>query len=320
MARKKLSIIDTKDKKITDAFKEFYRYCQIKNLSSETLGFYENNFYKLKKWFKKDILVMDITKEIIEDYILHLKSTEITDITVNTNIRGIRAFLYYWMKLGYLEEFKISLIKAVKKTKDTYTRHEIEILLKKPNIRKCNYVEYRSWVITNTLLATGMRANTLVNLKIKDVDLDNQLLFYSTTKNKKQQIVPITNTLLEVLEEYIQIRLRQTDNLEAWLFVSAYGMQLNRNSLNHSLRDYNNRRGIMRTGTHKWRHTFSKMCLVDGKIDSLRLQKLLGHSDLAMVKEYVEIFTEDLQKDVDSYNPLEIMQKENKKGKHLKLK
>jgi integrase/recombinase XerD len=224
------------------------------------------------------------------------------------------------MGLGYLESFKIRLIKAVKQVKDTYTKQEIEKLLKKPNIRKCNYVEYRSWVITNTLLGTGIRANTLINLKIKDVDLNNDLLFLSSTKSKKQQIIPIPLSLVNILDEYIQIRLTQTNgDLEEWLFVSAYGQKLNRNSLNHSIRNYNNKRKVLRQGVHCWRHTFAKMALIDGKIDSLRLQRLLGHADLDMVKEYVEIFTEDLQKDVNTYNPLEIMLSNNNKANHLKI-
>lgn len=320
MVRKKLTIVNTKGKKITDGFKEFYRYCQIKNLSHQSLEFYENNFLKFKLWLKEDILISDIAKATMEDYILYLKSTKVADTTINTNIRGIRAVLYYWMNLGYLENFKISKIKAVKQVKDTYTKQEIEILLKKPNLKKSSFVTYRSWVCINLLLGTGMRADTLVNLRIKDVDLDNKLLFYSTTKNKKQQIVPISTTLINVLDEYIQVRLRQVESMDEYLFVSAYGEKMNRNSLNHSLRNYNRSRGVLRIGVHKWRHTFAKISLVDGNLNPLKLQAWLGHSDLDMVKEYVNIFTEDLQKDCDDFNPLEIMQKQNKRGDYLKLR
>ena len=44
-----------------------------------------------------------------------------------------------------------------------------------------------------------------------------------------------------------------------------------------------------------------------------KLQKLLSHSSLDIVKEYVDLFTSDLQKDYDSFNPLE--QFTDKKGK-----
>ena len=41
--------------------------------------------------------------------------------------------------------------------------------------------------------------------------------------------------------------------------------------------------------------------------DIFRLQKLLGHSSLDIVKEYVDMFSCDLMKDYNNFNPLESM-------------
>ena len=38
-----------------------------------------------------------------------------------------------------------------------------------------------------------------------------------------------------------------------------------------------------------------------------RLQKILGHSDLTVTKEYVQMFGQDLQMDFEKYNPLDRM-------------
>ncbi|WP_080755398.1 tyrosine-type recombinase/integrase [Clostridium tyrobutyricum] len=48
-------------------------------------------------------------------------------------------------------------------------------------------------------MATGCRVRTLANLRIKDLDFDNQLITYLWTKNRKQQIVPMSNTLKKYL-------------------------------------------------------------------------------------------------------------------------
>ena len=37
------------------------------------------------------------------------------------------------------------------------------------------------------------------------------------------------------------------------------------------------------------------------------MQKVLGHSDLEMVKEYVNMFGSDITVDFDKYNPLDNM-------------
>jgi integrase/recombinase XerD len=41
--------------------------------------------------------------------------------------------------------------------------------------------------------------------------------------------------------------------------------------------------------------------------DVFRLQKILGHKSLDIVKEYVSMFSNDLQQDFDLFNPLEQM-------------
>lgn len=54
------------------------------------------------------------------------------------------------------------------------------------------------------------------------------------------------------------------------------------------------------------RHTFAKRWILNGG-DIFRLQKLLGHSNLDIVKEYVNMFGRDLTKDYTSFNPLDTL-------------
>ena len=61
------------------------------------------------------------------------------------------------MNEGYMEHFKMKAIKVDKTHVETYTDDELMVLLKKPNIKKCTFLEYQSWVMTNFLFATGVR-------------------------------------------------------------------------------------------------------------------------------------------------------------------
>lgn len=70
-----------------------------------------------------------------------------------------------------------------------------------------------------------------------------------------------------------------------------------------------------KTSIHLYRHTFAKKWILAGG-DIFRLQKILGHSSLDVVKEYVEMFTNDLQKDFDKFNALEQI---HRKGEKIKL-
>jgi integrase/recombinase XerD len=239
--------------------------------------------------------------DTIIGYITFLKDKDINVITINSYLRGIRAVINYFIELGYTMPFKITLLKTEKVIKQTYTDAEIKLLLRKPDVSKCNFAEYRNWVIVNYLLATGNRASTVVNIKIENVDLDNETIILTKTKNRKQQIIPISRSLVPILREYIKYRKGNTEN---YLFCNVYGNKLTVYALQHTIYKYNKSRGVQKTSLHLFRHTFAKKWILNGG-DIFRLQKLLGHSSLEMVKEYVNMFSEDLLQNFNQFNPLE---------------
>lgn len=292
-------------KTIDKAFDEFLRWCKVKNLSPHTIKFYEVQFNEFLKFYQSNDL-QGINNDTINQYILYLREKGISDVTVNTYVRALRVIFYHWMDLGYIERFKVKLPKAEKKVKQTYTDEELALLLEKPDLRKCTFAEFRDWVLVNYLLATGNRISTVANLKIGDLDFDNDCIILRHTKNKRQQIIPMSSTLKEVLLEYLKYRKGNPDD---YLFCNQYGEKMHVDSLKTAIRRYNQSRGVMKTSCHAFRHTFAKKYILAGG-DIFRLQKLLGHSSLEMVKEYVNMFAEDLKQNYDSLNPLEqIVQK-----------
>ena len=60
----------------------------------------------------------------------------------------------------------------------------------------------------------------------------------------------------------------------------------------------------MRTGTHLFRHTFASLWIKTGG-DPFRLQRILGHSTLKMVQNYVRLNTNDIAESYERSNPLE---------------
>lgn len=286
-------------------FNDFIRIGKIKNLSDRTIKYYECAFSYLTNHISEKTLCCSIDKETIYGFIEYLKkrNPNISPVTINTYVRGVRAIFYHLMELGYINKFKIELIQSTKKIKPTYTDDELNILLKKPNVKTCSFKEYRNWVIVNYLLATGNRARTVINVKICDIDFSSGLIKLSATKNKKQQLVPISNTLNIILTEYLKYR---KGNPDEYLFCNMYGQQMTQDSLHNAILNYNRSRSITKTSIHLFRHTFAKKWILNGG-DIFRLQKLLGHSSLDIVKEYVDMFSCDLMKDFNSFNPLESM-------------
>ncbi|MCC9294448.1 tyrosine-type recombinase/integrase [Clostridium sp. WLY-B-L2] len=298
------------NKTLGEGFEEFILYCRAKNLRPATIKHYRGMSQIIFKFIKPDTKLKEINPHTVEQFIISLRTrTKECDISINTTLVTLRATLYYCMKLGYMDRFKIHLVKTDKKIIETYTDEELKLLLKKPDVRNCTFLEYRCWVCVNFLIATGCRAQTLCSMKIQDLDFENLLITYTHTKNRKQQIIPMSRSLKMVLIEYLSYRGGEPED---YLFVNSYGGYLRTDQLSHNLVKYNRRRGVITTGVHRFRHTFAKKWILNGG-DVFKLQKILGHSSLQMVREYINMFTDDLSKGFDEVNPLEQLNHTNKK-------
>ena len=293
----------TKELSLQAVFDKFIAFKKIKNLSVETIQYYEECFKFFTGYFPADQPCTDITKDICLGYIQHLRDTrpDLKGTTVNAYLRGIRAMLYYAMEQEYLPRFKVELIKAEKEIKETYSDDELARLLKKPSIKQCNFTEYRNWVLVNYLLATGNRLGTVVNLRIRDINFHDGVIVLTKTKNRQQQIIPMSQTLVKILQEYLQYRQGEPED---YLFCNQFGKQFTKDGLKCTMKKYNYSRDVEKTSLHLFRHTFAKKWIMSGG-DIFRLQKLLGHSSLDVVKEYVNIFGADLKEQFDHFNPLE---------------
>lgn len=312
----RLSLKNTDDLTLMEAFNDFKDKCQIKNLSKETIKLYENQFLTFYRFVDDtSLLISEVTSKTVDNFILDLRSDNhnCNEITVNSYLRGIRAFLYYCMDMNYLPQFKIHIPKVDKKLKETYTDMELKVLLKKPDLKTCSFSEYKIWVFSNYLLATGNRISTALNVKIEDIDFTNGLIQLNHTKNRTSQLIPLSQTLATILKEYLKYR---KGTPKDYVFCNTYGNKGDIRTYQDMLAAYNRRKGIEKTSAHLYRHTFAKKWILNGG-DIFRLQKILGHSDLAVVKEYVQMFGSDLSIDFDKFNPLDrtITQTANKKLK-----
>ncbi len=287
---------------IQEAFDLFIRKCKIKNLTDLSISSYEKKMVHFYEFIDKSEPITAVTKDTVDDYILWLReNTEANDITINSYLRSVRAFLYFCMEDKYIPTFKIQLIKAEKKIKETYTDDELVRLLEKPDVDNCSFSCYKTWVFENYLLGTGNRISTALDLHIGDINFQSGVIILRKTKNRKQQIIPLSATLAEILQGYLQIRGGEADD---YVFCNEYGEQASCRTYQQLVRRYNRKRGVEKTSCHTFRHTFAKNWILNSG-DMFRLQKILGHSDLTVTKEYVNMFGQDLQMDFEKFNPLD---------------
>ena len=296
MAKIKLVVSAT----IGETFSDFIISKKTKGLAEKTLQSYQAQFQAVARRLDVKMDIAMLQKADLDAMIISMRTVHLSPNSINSYTRTLKSF-FSWCNEQGITRLNIPLYKAEETVKETYSDLELSALLKKPDIRKATFAEYRDWVIINFLLNCGSRATTVRAIQIRDVDLDGGVVFYRHTKNRKTQAIPLCSAMVSILREYLRHRGGEAAD---FLFCTETGSQLTENGLRQSIARYNTRRGVQKTSIHLFRHTIARKYLIDCGGDAFTLQKLLGHSTLAMTKHYCAIFDADLTKNYDNFSPL----------------
>ena len=296
MAKIKLVVSAT----IEETFSDFIISKKTKGLAEKTLQSYQSQFQAVARHMDVKMDIAMLQKADLDAMIISMRDASLSPNSINSYTRTLKSF-FSWCNEQGITRLNIPLYKAEETVKETYSDAELAALLKKPDIRKATFAEYRDWVIINFLLNCGSRAATVRAIQIRDVDLDGGMVFYRHTKNRKAQVILLCSAMVAILREYLRHRGGEAAD---YLFCTETGSQLTENGLRQSIARYNTRRGVQKTSIHLFRHTFARKYLIDCGGDAFTLQKLLGHSTLAMTKHYCAIFDADLTKNYDNFSPL----------------
>lgn len=299
---KKLSMRATSGVTFAEGCNKYIDNCRQRNLREGTINHYRQSYTQFYKYFDADMPVEEFTSDMYKQYVVYLRNTLHNDVSINSYLRDLITTLHFLMNEGYVTPFKMQSIKADKTHVKTYSDEELRILLQKPNIKKCSFIEYQSWVMTNFLFSTGVRQRSLMHIKVKDIDFDNNVVYVNVTKNRKPLLVPINQTMANILNEYLKYR--KYKNKEDYLFCNVFGEQLVKGTCYHMLSEYNKRRGVQTTGIHRYRHTFAKQWILNGG-NVVSLSRLLGHSSLQITQNYINLLVSDVAKEVDTINLLD---------------
>ncbi|ACP46101.1 integrase family protein [Sulfolobus islandicus Y.G.57.14] len=137
-------------------------------------------------------------------------------------------------------------------------------------------------LIIRLLLDTGLRANELLSVLVKDVDLENNMIRVRNTKNGEERVVFFTDETKQLLRKYMKGK-----KLDEKLFDITY------DALYRKLKRLGNKVEI-ELRPHILRHTFATLSLKRG-INVITLQKLLGHKDIKTTQIYTHLVLDDLR-------------------------
>lgn len=159
------------------------------------------------------------------------------DITYRSRISVINKFIEYLNKY----EFEISKIHIPKhQLNDTFvpiilSKEEIRQIFKVlDNIKKTHgsnsHIDYP--IMFRMMYGCGLRVSEVINLKVKDFDVDNKILIILNPKNNQDKLVPLSESLFNILYHYHQ-SFNKDIKENVYFFRSRFNKHYSRSTLAH---------------------------------------------------------------------------------------
>jgi site-specific recombinase XerD len=143
--------------------------------------------------------------------------------------------------------------------------------------------------ILMTCYGAGLRVSEAVQLKVSDIDSSRMLIHVRQGKRRKDRLVPLSRTLLELLRVYCRA-VRPRD----WLFPGRYGQHLSIRAVQYVCQRARRAAGIKKRLTvHSLRHGFATH-LLDAGTNLRTIQVLLGHASIQTTAIYTHVSTREL--------------------------
>ena len=165
--------------------------------------------------------------------------------------------------------------------------------------------QYRNNVIVEVLYGCGLRVSELVNLKMSNIYLDEQML-QVIGKGNKERWVPINPRALEMLETYIhnvRVHYNIKPGEEKYVFINRLGRHLSRNYVFMFLQQAVKDAGVNKpVSPHSLRHSFATE-LVENGADLRAVQEMLGHESISTTEIYTHLTRDTLRDTIATYHP-----------------
>ena len=236
-----------------------------RHYSSNTIASYMNDLNIFISYL--DSLNIDYLKVTREDILNYLKSIkDKNELTLSHNISVLRSFYKFLMleeKISKNPMENIDLPKLSKKLPSVLTVDEVDKLL---NIDLNDMYDYRNKAMLELLYASGLRVSELINLKVEDVDMENDLV-KTLGKGSKMRIIPFGNYALEALKKYIYEYRSDFIKKEVseYLFLNNHGKKMTRQGFFKILKGIALKQGIKKEiSPHTIRHSFATHLLNNG--------------------------------------------------------
>ena len=279
-----------------------------KNLSDNTISSYKNDISSLFI-FLEEFKIDDpsgISYKHLASFFNALNKTGLNSRSAARYYSSIKGFFKYLLANNYVTSNPIEKIpppKIPKNLPPVLSVSEVDSILSKPDADE--KLGLRDKAILETFYACGVRESELINLKLPDLFLDEEIIRVFG-KGSKERLVPIGSSAIKWIKEYLiksRPLLEKKTKSGNFLFLNQRGTKLSRMGIWKIVSKYVKEAGIKKeVHPHTFRHSFATH-LLEGGADLRAVQEMLGHSDISTTQIYTHIDREYIKQIHKDFHP-----------------
>lgn len=257
-----------------------------------------------------------VTRELIEDYLIHCDAQGLAKSTRARRLSAIKQLYRFAFEEGWMDTNPAIQIRGPgreKRLPKTLEVGEVDCLITAAQTSGRNPLEnMRNICLLQLLYATGMRVTELVSLPVSAARGDPRMLLIKG-KGDKERMVPLSGDAREALAEWLRLRDKDEEKKRAkgkppsrFLFPSRGKLgHLTRHRFYALIKELAVVGGVSpeKVTPHTLRHAFATHLLANGA-DLRSIQVLLGHADVATTEIYTHVLDERLKELVLENHPL----------------
>ena len=285
----------------------FYDYLsKEKNYSSNTVIAYKKDVETFQEFCRVKFELnnlLKVTYPIIREWIIDLSEKELSPLTINRKISSLSKYFDFLIKINELKSSPLKNHKRLKVQKKLIIPFSEDEVLKVVDVFSKNFEGKRNLLIVDMLYSTGVRRDELINIKLNDVLLDENLVKVLGKRNK-ERLVPLVLNLKSRINDYLKFR-NEIKSSSSNFFITTKGKKIGPSLVYRVVKNYFSKVSTkVKTSPHVLRHSFATHMLNNGA-DINSIKEIMGHSSLASTQIYTKIKLPKIINDYKKNHPRE---------------
>ncbi|WP_254412847.1 tyrosine-type recombinase/integrase [Dyadobacter diqingensis] len=242
------------------------------------------------------------TPVMLRSWIVSLMEEKLNPTSINRKMASLRSYYGFLRRRKYITKDPSGILSSMKmrrKLPAFVDEKAMESLFISEDFTD-DFAGYRDRIIMELLYGTGMRLSELIDLEIKDLELEARIVRV-TGKRGKERLIPVSTLLVGFLKEYLTQR--SPEEPTNALILTDSGKAAYPVFIQRTVKKYlSGVTTLSQKSPHVLRHTYATHLLNRGA-DLNAIKELLGHANLAATQIYTHNSIEKLKKTHQQAHP-----------------